>query len=295
MRSVLILYNDSSGPDEKGELVNQLSRELLNSGMPSENISVLQPHSPLQALEFAREACRKKIDLVVAVGGDGTINPIAGGIYLGGGYSKLGILPAGSVNNLAKALKIPIDRKEALKNIYRGQARAIDICQVNDRFMISSLVLGTVAELTAGVTSKDKRKYGKLAFLKEAGRLFKPESLPLCRLKLTYKGGEHRIQSHFLLLAMTNSIAGFPILSPHIKPDNGLLSGYYTEEKNSPFFSINSFQASSLTIETLQADVNPEVRIDGDPSLRLPLTLTVIPRAVQVIVPLYTQRTATLD
>ena len=81
------------------------------------------------ATDIAANAVKQGVDYVVAVGGDGTVNEI--GSALVSASTKLGIIPLGSGNGLARHLGIPLNPKKALEQILTGNTVKIDACDVN--------------------------------------------------------------------------------------------------------------------------------------------------------------------
>lgn len=299
MKTILVIYNSKSGNDNKEHLVSKLKHFFLNHGFSEENIHFIEPESANQVFNIAKEASLKKTDLIVSMGGDGTINKVAGGIYAGGSHSVLGILPSGSVNNFAKALAIPQDTDAAMANLISGRPKAIDICQVNQDTMISSLTLGFLADIAAGVTSKDKRRLGKLAFFKDVWRVLKRNRA--YKLSLFYQGEVHQIRTKILLVTLTHSVAGMTGFNPKAKVDDGLLCCYYIDKLKlwqillnlrqirrgqfDKLSDISYFETDHLTIKNRSRRHNPVTRLDGDSSSQLPVTLSVIPQAINVMVP----------
>ena len=90
---VLVLYNSKSGSGDKDSLIKELITYLVDEGVALGNIDIAEPKSIKEAVSLAKQASQNKVDLIVTMGGDGTINKIAGGIYEGGCHSILGILP----------------------------------------------------------------------------------------------------------------------------------------------------------------------------------------------------------
>jgi diacylglycerol kinase (ATP) len=86
---------------------------------------------PLQAIEIARSSIKEGNELIIGVGGDGTINEIANGFFenrrLINPASRLGILPSGTGSDLTKSLRIPARWKEAIKVITQASAVRIDV------------------------------------------------------------------------------------------------------------------------------------------------------------------------
>jgi diacylglycerol kinase (ATP) len=93
-----------------------------------------------QGSEIAALALVNGVNIVVAVGGDGTVNEI-GKVLLGSKVS-LAIIPAGSGNGLARHLKIPMDTVKAIKAINQGIKMCIDAGRVNDRYFFCTAGVG---------------------------------------------------------------------------------------------------------------------------------------------------------
>jgi len=86
-----------------------------------------------QATELARDAIDKGYDLVIAAGGDGTIHEIVNGLMVDGrSEANLGLLPIGSGNDFASGLGLYSDLDSAIKNIFTGSARLIDVAHIAD-------------------------------------------------------------------------------------------------------------------------------------------------------------------
>ncbi|MGT2887322.1 diacylglycerol/lipid kinase family protein [Streptococcus didelphis] len=301
MKSVAIFFNPKSGK-KKDNLAEEVKEALVRRGFLPEDISIIIPESADHAFSQARKVSSENIDLIIPLGGDGTISKIIGGVYEGGKHSKIGLIPSGTVNNFAKALHIPLEFDSALDNIVNGHDKKIDICKVKDhQYMISSLTLGLLADIAADVTPEEKRKFGPFAFLKDSYRILKQNR----SYSIIIQNQEFKMESRtkFLLITMTNTIAGFPSFSPDALVDDGLLQ-VYTMKKLSFFkflFHINEFRRGDFSkaeeishfhchsLELLplthKKSSRPRTRIDGDKSSAIPLSLEVLQKAVTVIVP----------
>ncbi len=106
------------------------------------------------AIDLAHEAVRAGRKLVVAAGGDGTVEEVAQG--LAGTETALGILPLGSVMNMARALCVPRDLEEAARVIAAGNVLAIDAGKVNDLYFLEAAGVGLDAGLFAYFNRLDK-------------------------------------------------------------------------------------------------------------------------------------------
>lgn len=98
--------------------------------------------------ERIEQALASPADTIVAAGGDGTITAL-GGAMLGSGKS-LAILPLGTVNALAKDLRIPLDTSAAVTALAQSVEQQIDVGEVNGRFFLHKVVIGLIPGMAAG-------------------------------------------------------------------------------------------------------------------------------------------------
>lgn len=119
------------------------------------------------AKNLALKAIDSKFDIIIAVGGDGTVNEVAS--IAAGTPSVLGIIPIGSGNGLAREMKIPLDSKAALQFIFNGEIRKIDTGTCNNHFFACTSGVGFDAHLAHSflkLTNRGLKGYIQL-FLKE--------------------------------------------------------------------------------------------------------------------------------
>jgi diacylglycerol kinase (ATP) len=120
------------------------------------NYQVRFTERPKHAVEIVKEFSSEACHAVVAVGGDGTIHDVANGLI----HSNipLGIIPAGSGNDLARALDIPMDYKRALERILRGKKRKMDVGKIDEEYCMTVTGIGfdgKVAEINNIAKYKD--------------------------------------------------------------------------------------------------------------------------------------------
>ena len=175
---------------------------------------------PNSAKNEAERAAKSGFNLIVAAGGDGTINEVVNGIAPLKHRPKLGIIPAGTTNDYARALKIPReDPIGAAKVIAKGQTIKMDIGEAGKKWFVNIAAGGLLTELTYGVPSQVKSLFGYLAYLVKGAELL-PQIKPI-KMHLEYDGGTYDGKASMFFLALTNSIGGFEQIVPDASLDDG--------------------------------------------------------------------------
>ncbi|GLV58795.1 diacylglycerol kinase [Dictyobacter sp. S3.2.2.5] len=148
MRTVLIL-NPTSGESALATNHNTLddSKELILSSLRPYNIEPTIVYTTVEdpGTGLARKAAEEGADIVIAGGGDGTLHAVANGLI--NTNSALGILPMGTMNNIARSLDIPEDIEKACEIIAQGTTSRIDVGKINDHIFLEVAGIGLEAAL----------------------------------------------------------------------------------------------------------------------------------------------------
>jgi diacylglycerol kinase family enzyme len=137
VNSAKVIINARSGSGYEDGLHQRLTEILGAAGIDSE-ISIA--HTGKEVSELAQSAAKTNYDLLVAGGGDGTVNAVASSVVDTG--KTFGVLPLGTLNHFARDLKIPLDFEGAAQNLVSGCPRKIDVGEVNGRIFLNNASLG---------------------------------------------------------------------------------------------------------------------------------------------------------
>lgn len=119
---------------------------------------------PGDACRLAREAVAEGFETIVAAGGDGTINGVVNGVA--GSTARMGILPLGTVNVLAKEIGIPQGNLAAAwEIIVKGETLALDLPLANDQYFIQLAGVGLDAEVVRRTSHESKKNFGPLSYI----------------------------------------------------------------------------------------------------------------------------------
>jgi len=150
------------------------------------------------------------IDIIVAVGGDGTVNAVANGLALAGREVPLAVLAFGTANVLAREIGLPRDPESLAELIVRGAARPIWPGRIGDRLFLTCASSGFDAEIVAAVHPGLKRRFGRLAFAWAIGSLV--VRYRAHDLVIRCDGAEHAAAT--VIAAKTRRYAGPWIIAP---------------------------------------------------------------------------------
>lgn len=247
-----------------------------------------------EATLFAREAVKKGYKLIIAVGGDGTINEVVNGMI--NSDAVLGIIPMGTVNILAMELGIPQTISKALNIIMTGKIKSIDIGKVNNRYFILMSGFG-MDSYTIYRTNLTLKKYiGGLAYIL-AGIYslfrYKPH-------KIYVNIDNNRIleEGFFVVVENFSSYGGRFKIAPYADENDGLLdvcvfkkSGFFhifkyflgiAVKRHIHYPDVRYYQCKKVV---LTSDSNVLFHTDGDLVGSLPAEVSIIPNKLKVIAP----------
>ncbi len=157
MNKTLVILNPAARSDKASRLRERISA--LSGGA-----SMRLTSEAGDARDIAAEAVREGFEVVIAAGGDGTLNEVVNGI--GGSSVRLGILPVGTMNVFATELGIPQGNLErAWSVIEQGKVVEVDLPKANDTHFIQLAGVGLDAEVVRKTTADSKRALGPLSYL----------------------------------------------------------------------------------------------------------------------------------
>lgn len=285
---LFLIVNLLAGQGRCRRLWPVIERVLKCSGLPFYHEFTKAPGA---ATEVARRAA-KNSPVVVAVGGDGTIHEVVGGLM--GTGSRLGIIPAGTANDFVKMLGIPPDPHRAVVILKAGQTKRVDVGQLGERYFVNGLGLGLDGAVAWRVFWR-RGWPGHFIYLYAAIR----EALSFRASELEVKGPDWSCSGRLMMVGATNGrhFGGF-ILTPYAEIDDGLFDVYMVSDMH-PLRRITQIpkarRGAHLSLPEVRIERAPWVEItserpllghlDGEP-VELPpgsFRVELLPRALEVI------------
>ena len=290
MKKIIFVVNPISGTQSK-ELILSLLNEKIDKARYS--WEVVYTERAGHAVEIAAKAAEEKADIVVAIGGDGTINEIARSLVHTD--TALGIIPCGSGNGLARHLHIPMEPKKALEVLNEGCMDVIDYGKINGTDFFCTCGVGFDAFVSLQFSKAARR--GPLIYLEKTlleSLKYKPETY-----ELEMDGSTSRYKAFLIACGNASQYGNNAYITPQATLNDGLLDVTILEpftvldvpalsfqlfnktiDQNS---RIKTFRCKTLRIHRSKPGV---IHFDGDPMMMGEnIDVNIIQRGLQVIVP----------
>jgi len=250
---------------------------------------------PGAARQLAHEAVTQDVDIVIAAGGDGTINEIIQ--ELAGSKTALGVLPFVTGNIWAREMSIPLQIVDARKVLLNGQIRSVDLGRCNDRFFLLMAGIGIDGAVTQAIEKKPMKRLGALGYLLIAAWLGLGYPGFQVRLRVNNKRPV-KLRALQIIVGNTQLYAGALKFTWEAKCDDGQLDvcvvrtrgmfgriivviDFLLGRKNRHQW-VRYYTAASIEINTPRPVA---IQIDGEPVGHTPASFSIAPGALKVLVP----------
>jgi len=286
-----LIYNPTSGREEGRKRLADILHMLDAAGIETTTHAT---EGEGDATASAAEAIDNGYDMIIAAGGDGTLNEVINGMADKPERPPLGIIPLGTTNDFARALGIPRNWEDACSIITRQTTRVIDLGQSNEKYFINIAGGGSLTELTYEVPSKLKTIIGQLAYYMKG--LEKMTRLRPTELRIELEGhGVYHEEFMLFLITNTNSVGGFEKLAPEARIDDGLFDVIMLKRCNLvEFVRVASMALRGEHINdplvihkqtnrvTVTSPDTVQLNLDGEFGGLLPATFRVLPSHLRI-------------
>lgn len=291
VKTARLIYNPTSGREEMRRRLPDILQKLDLAGIEATTHATVGEGD---ATACAMEAVERGVDLIIAAGGDGTLNEVINGMARMPNRPPLGILPVGTTNDFARAMNIPRNWSDACDLIIEQQRRPIDIGLAGDRYFINIAGGGSLTELTYEVPIKLKTMIGQLAYYVKG--VEKMVRLRPSELIIRADGvGEFHEELMLFLITNSNSIGGMDKLAPDAMIDDGLFDVLLVKRCNLAEFirvatmalrgeHLNDPHVVHFRTNYLEV-TSPEyvqLNLDGELGGTLPCSFSVLPAHIEI-------------
>jgi YegS/Rv2252/BmrU family lipid kinase len=249
---------------------------------------------PGDGTRIARAAAEAGYDVVVAAGGDGTVNEVINGLV--GMETALAALPIGTVNVWVRELGLPLQPRAAAVALLDAQVRAIDLGKAGDRHFLLMAGIGFDAAVTAEVGAHEKRRLGIYAYVFRAldlARHFRGT-----RARVIVDGKALRTRALMIVLGNSQLYGGILKITARASLDDGLLDVCIIKGN-----TLRGVPLRFLSIVLRRATLDPQieyhrarvvrietarplpVQVDGDHIGYTPMVFEAVPGALRALLP----------
>jgi len=287
--SVWFIVNPISGNTDKSRIVN-----LIPEYMDAErfDVKILYTEFRGHAAQMAQQAVDEHIDVVVAVGGDGTVNEVARCLIHTS--TALGIIPCGSGNGLARHLFIPMNPEGALKVLSVCEIEALDFGVINETPFFCTCGVGFDAFVSSKFAKSERR--GLRTYIENTlreGLRYKPDTY-----EIEIDGEKQHYKAFLIACANASQYGNNVYIAPRASMSDGLMDVTIMEpftmleapqiaiqlfnktiDQNS---RIRTFKCKSLRIHRTQPGV---IHFDGDPKEEgTDIQVSLVPKGIRMVV-----------
>lgn len=297
MKRIKFIINPSSGRQSMERRIDSLCKLLLDDGYI---LGKFFTKGKNDALNHTIKSCdEENWDLIIACGGDGTVNEVIEGIMKSKRKVPISIIPSGTVNDFANFLETPKNTTEYFEMIRANNTMHIDIGKKDDMYFANVAAGGILTSVGYQAQVESKAIFGRLAYyfegLKELTQDgFNPKPF---KVRLTSEQYSNEEEIFLFLISNSSSIGGFKKLAPDAEVIDGLLdvviirkapiaelanilfnvlTGEHIKHPN-----VKYFKTASITIDS-SSEI--DIDIDGEYGGKLPATFQVVPRALKILV-----------
>jgi YegS/Rv2252/BmrU family lipid kinase len=304
LQNALLIHNPNAGSNGRvrRNQLDEARRLLAASGIDAE---LAETRGPGDATDIASRATQEGRQLVIACGGDGTLNEIVNGLagQSNGHRVPLALLPGGTANIMAKELGIPWDIPGATQKLLQSQAREVALGLATPlenpggkRYFLSVAGAGPDGMIVYAVDLELKAKVGILAYWYQGAREVLRYKFP--HFRVVAQG--QTIDATLVIVGRTKNYGGpfkitteadlyedqFEVLA--LTTQSGLKYLSYLPtlclNKLRGTDGVHFYKADSIVCEPM--DKNPVyAQVDGEPMARLPIEFKIVPRALKLLVP----------
>ncbi|KAF1303221.1 diacylglycerol kinase family lipid kinase [Enterococcus saccharolyticus] len=291
MTKAFLIVNPSSGGEEAKQYEDQATAKLQEL---FQEVIVKHTEKAGDATDFAKEAAKERIDSVFAMGGDGTVNEVISGLAEEEFRPTFGFFPLGTVNDLGRALNLPMDPEEAISQLSLDRTSSLDIGKINDQYFMNVVAIGTIPESINDVDVEDKTKFGKLAYF--ASGIKHVIGNKSYDFEVTLDEKTQEITSSTIIIALTRSVGGFEQLLADAEVNDGKMHAIYLKDeslldtvkslpdlikgvdKSTDNLGYETFSKGQIALKEGELGTN----IDGDEGPKLPIHLEILPSHLTV-------------
>lgn len=301
MEKILIIANPTSGSKESGDVSGGLMDIFKRKGY-STKLYLTTGEDNFKQL--TQEAVAEGFDTVAVLGGDGTISQYVNQISNLKQRLNILLIPLGTTNNLARALRTELNMDELLEKVEHNllTERQTDVGQINDSYFISSISAGSLPEVSWKADDDVKDALGPLGYVVESLSVLNEDQT--FDLNIQTKSAEMTLTDvSLMIIGLSNSVFGIPTFFEEARLDDGELHLFvlkssnlmqeassmvrhiFPNKKDSKASDDDLIFTTSFKQATVHNTADLNLAIDGEKGPKFPVKLDVLPQHLTFLVP----------
>lgn len=294
-----IILNPSSGRETaRSNIENVLSYLAMKGSIERADINYTAKR--FDAMNYAMDTDPEEYDILIAAGGDGTVNEVVTGLMRAEIDIPVAIYNSGTVNDFATINRLPSAPQDFARMLEDPELIRVDCGKAGESYFMNVLAAGSFADVIYNVQPDLKTALGPVAYwisaMKDIPSLNNSEHIII-------HNGDETIETDAVMFFVSNtsSVGGFRNLMSHADVTDGLLDVMVLKKVEfneiMPLFGkiivgdhINSdkviyFQATDFSIEAPEAANKITLDLDGEKGPSLPIRISCVPRAINLVTP----------
>ncbi len=302
MKFVKFIYNPASGDGRFGHALDQIVSIYQKRGYTLIPYRLtFDKNEPEELVDGIENFCHH---LLIA-GGDGTINYVVNILQTKSIKTPIAVLPAGTANDFASLLGVPLSIPAACRAILSGELREIDLARANDLYFVNVFSCGLFTDVSQKTPTRLKHTFGKFAYYFSGMQEF--PNFKKLQITVTSKGKEIYSGSSLLFFVFNGQTAGNLKIARLADIEDGLLDLLVMRDDNivenirtvTHFLRLSAPKAYPKGVFHFQGDEmvissrgNESTDIDGQPGPSFPIRITCLPGALKVLCPKAKKKTS---
>jgi len=296
-RKITVVLNPAAGrglgQSRRPLLESVITRAIADSETDT-SWSIVETTSPGAGLQIAHEAASNGADVVAAAGGDGTIGEVLNGIV--GTRAKLAVIPLGTGNDFARCMGLYGNLELAVRTMVAGISHPIDIGLVAERYFLNIVGCGFDAAVAERVNRGHRTLRGTAAYIAAVAQTLISYRAP--NMRITIDGVQSELRAMLCCVANSNSYGGGMLIAPNARIDDGYFDVCILREAGRLEFLLafpRVFRGTHVThpkfsirrarLVTIETDRPMPVLVDGEVNLQIPVSLKIVPKAIELMCP----------
>lgn len=295
---LLVYNNPNAGRKTFQKQLNTLVGRLVLEGLV-ECVKIIDEKCGDRPEAFRKAVNKNGFDLIMVLGGDGTIHEIVNIMMNQNMKIPILLIPTGTVNDFANYLYMPRDMDSIVNIIRQFKVQSVDVGKVNDRYFINVAFAGFLAKIGYATLNESKTALGRLAYYAEGIKEAR-EGLDKTYTFHFENGGEiFQTQAYLFAVLNSSSTGGFMNFAPYAEINDGLLdviiikksdimdmaavflkliAGQHIRDSNVLYFKTDHLKVWTDSSELI-------VDIDGEKGVDFPLEFSVVSDALEFLIP----------